>query len=306
MARQENEVRGVLPLALVRGYPAVRHFTSLPYVGHAGICTDITAVASVLLRAAGEWMRKLNAKYVELHNTNWHEADISRSPIPGCTRASNRDFVNLVLPLGRDSNDMWKGLKPKVRNQVRKARKSGLRVEMGGSERLESFYAVFAENMRDLGTPVHSFAMFQNLFAIFPHDTRLFIVYRQHEPVGGAIMLTFKDIVEVAWASSRRTSFRDCPNNLLYGEAMKHACEQGFKEFDFGRPIRSDGSYRFKRQWGADERPLFWQYHLTSGIRQPDISQASFGSRAMLFGWKRLPLAFANKLGPRIRRSISL
>jgi len=49
---------------------------------------------------------------------------------------------------------MWDGLDRKVRNQVRKAQKSGLTAERGGTALLDAFYAVFARNMRDLGTPL--------------------------------------------------------------------------------------------------------------------------------------------------------
>ena len=70
--------------------------------------------------------------------------------------------VTMLLPLERG---MWERLDRKVRNQIRKAQKSDLTVERGGVELLAEFYAVFARNMRDLGTPVYSPRLFEEVLA---------------------------------------------------------------------------------------------------------------------------------------------
>src|SRR5213078_2014678 len=64
--------------------------------------------------------------------------------------------VNLTLSLGADSGRVWRDLDSGVRNQIRKAERSGLSVEVGRGEKLAPFYEIFAERMRDLGSPVHA------------------------------------------------------------------------------------------------------------------------------------------------------
>jgi len=204
-----------------------------------------------------------------------------------------------------DPERLWKALDPKVRNQVRKATKSGLRVELGGQELLEQFYPVFAENMRDLGSPVHRYTLFAHAFAIFPSHFKCFIVYKGDIPIGGAIFLMFKGLAEVPWASSKREYLQYCPNNLLYWTVLKHACELGSSEFDFGRSSKDSGTYRFKEQWGAKPRPLFWQYVLPDRSNIPDPSHAGTKARLMVRLWQSLPLPVANVIGPRVRGRIS-
>ena len=60
------------------------------------------------------------------------------------------------------------------------------------------------------------------------------------------------------WAACSKEHFALCPNMLLYWETIRTACADGFARFDFGRSTRQSGTYRFKRQWGAQEEPLFW------------------------------------------------
>ena len=60
--------------------------------------------------------------------------------------------MRLALPSASDR--LWTDFDPKVRNQIRKGEKAGLAVHWGSRELLDEFYAVFARNMRDLGTPV--------------------------------------------------------------------------------------------------------------------------------------------------------
>ena len=172
--------------------------------------------------------------------------------------AATGDKVNLFLPLPKDPGRLWSQLDAKVRNQVRKAERSGLSVEFGQSERLDDFYETFARNMRDLGSPVHARGFFQAILDAFGDQARIALVRKDGQPIGGLIALAFKDSLIVPWASSLRQYLSLCPNMLLYWETLRSACIEGFQRFDFGRSSRNSGTYRFKRQWGAVEEPLFW------------------------------------------------
>ena len=76
----------------------------------------------------------------------------------------------------------------------------------------------------------------------------------------------------------------------------------GYRTFDFGRSTPNEGTYHFKKQWGAVEAPFAWEYafpslqHLPSGTTSGKVV---FATRM----WKQLPLSVANALGPAIARS---
>ena len=75
--------------------------------------------------------------------------------------------VALTLPLPADPDSLWRQLDRSVRNQIRKAERSGLTIEFGGTGALDDFYAVFATRMRELGSPVHGRPFFDAIVAAF-------------------------------------------------------------------------------------------------------------------------------------------
>jgi hypothetical protein len=90
---------------------------------------------------------------------------------------------------------------------------------------------------------------------------------------------------------------------LLYWETMRAACEEGFRTFDFGRSSRGSGTYRFKRQWGAQEEPLYW-YTIPS-VRRPGAPPRADRAAFLAASWRRLPLAVTRSLGPHIRKYLT-
>jgi serine/alanine adding enzyme len=201
---------------------------------------------------------------------------------------------------------LWKQFDAKVRNQIRKAERSGPSVEVGGEEKLREFYQVFAVNMRDLGSPVHAQGFFKALLDAFSGSARIALVYKDTTPIGGLVALAFKDTMVVPWASSLRQYFSLCPNMLLYWETIRRACMEGFKKFDFGRSSRDSNTYRFKRQWGALEEQLYW-YTIPVDARRAENHGGSNHQKALFAQmWQRLPLSVTRWLGPRIRKYITL
>ncbi|ETX01910.1 MAG: hypothetical protein ETSY1_05515 [Candidatus Entotheonella factor] len=290
----EGEIKGVLPLIEMRRWVLGHVAASMPFLDYGGMCADEVSVRQGLLDAALAHCAQAGIKTLDLRH--YTPSGLDLQPFD--------QKVTLVLPLLDEAGHLWKGLNAKVRNQVRKAEKSGLAFQWAGTEKLPDFYRVWSENMRDLGSPVHSLRFFRAVFACFP-STRLALVYAGDDVIGGAVCLYFRDTVLVPWASSLRSFFRYCPNNLLYWEAIRAACEAGYRRFDFGRSSYDTGTYRFKKQWGAVEHGLSWECWSAHEAARP-IVEASHGpyGRAVQV-WQRLPLPVANRLGPWIRRYLS-
>lgn len=288
--------RAVLPAFLVRSRLFGTVVTSMPFLDIGGPCSPSAHLARALVDELVKEAGYLGASLVELRCTT--EMAL---PVPVLT-----DKVSLVLPLPEHPDCLWQQLRAKVRNQVRKAERSELSVEFGGAEKLEEFYQVFAVNMRALGSPVHAQRFFRAICDAFGDRARIALVRKGAIPVGGLIALACKDTLVVPWASCLRTYSSLCPNMLLYWETIRTACVEGFRRFDFGRSSPGSNTYRFKRQWGAVEEPLFW-YTIPVGnrrIRRLSSDDERAGKLVRL--WQRLPLPVTRWLGPHIRRSITL
>lgn len=287
-------IAGVLPLVHIRSRLFGRFLVSLPFVNYGGVLADSTEASQALIEEAEDLLRRTGADSIELRHVG--------SPRLGLSAKLHK--VTMLLDLQNDPDALWRGLRDKVRNQVRKARKFGLTVEQGGTELLRDFYDVFAVNMRDLGTPVYGRYFFETIMDEFPEDTRIVAVRDGGTVVAAALCYAHDTTFEVPWASSLRTHRDRCPNNLMYWHCIESACREGFTVFDFGRSTRDSGPWRFKAQWGAREVPLSWEYLLADGAPLPDLtpSNARYGLAVRL--WQHLPVALTRFIGPHIVRSI--
>ena len=292
-ARRDGEWLGVLPLVHLKGPLASNRWISLPYLDHAGILARDAEAAGRLVQTAIDLAGKTGAEGIEVRR-------LSPEGIGSIERST------LLLELPESSEALWKSFKPKVRNQVRKAEKHGLRTERGEPRHWESFYGVFCKNMRDLGSPVHGRRFLSEVRDSFGERARLYVTLDERERVvGGAIALVSGSSVTVPWASSLREVFSWCPNHSLYWKILSESTDEGARCFDFGRSWYRSGTYRFKTQWGAQPRPLDWAAFDTEGH-----PRAVGGLRPTEHGrivgiWSRLPLCLTNFVGPLIRRQIS-
>ncbi len=214
--------------------------------------------------------------------------------------------VRMLLELPESSEVLMKSFKSKLRSQIKKPLKEGLKNKIGGLELLDDFYHVFLANMRDLGSPVHSKKLIRNVIASFPENAKIVVIYQDNQPLACSVIVGFKDTLENPWASALRKYSRLSPNMLLYWSMLEYASDNGFKYFDFGRSSPDEGTYKFKQQWGAEPSPLHWHYISLDG--QPvndDTSEKSKFDKAIQY-WQKLPVPVTKIIGPMIRKYIGL
>jgi FemAB-related protein (PEP-CTERM system-associated) len=213
--------------------------------------------------------------------------------------------VSLTRPLELTVEELWDSLPSERRNRVRKARKAGLTALSGGNDLLPRFYRVWSNNMRDLGSPVHSRRFFETVLEVFRDSVHVLLIRYSDQDIGAAIVIEFKGTLAVPWVSSLRAHFALHPNDLLYWEAMKLAQERGHRRFDFGRSTERSGNYDYKVRWGAQSTPIYWHYQAL-GRKQPVLASEDRDRYGLaLQVWRRMPLAFTNWLGPKLRKQIT-
>jgi FemAB-related protein (PEP-CTERM system-associated) len=295
---QAEDVDGelaVLPAFLIRRPLFGTVAASMPFLDGGGPCGTTRDLIHIAGHSLIEEAARLGARSVELRSTV--ELDLS---VPAL-----KNKVNLVLSLPRDAGTLWGRLDAKVRNQVRRAERSGLSVEFGHYKMLDAFYDVFAVNMRDLGSPVHARRFFAAILEAFGDNARVALVRKGPTVIGGLIALAFKDTLVVPWASSLRQHFALCPNMLLYWETLAAACREGFPRFDFGRSSRESSTYRFKRQWGAQEVPLYcYEIPIRRGTAR-SLSPADSRGALLVALWRQLPVGVTRWIGPRVRKYLT-
>ena len=294
VARRAGAVVGVLPLVLFRSRLFGRSVVSVPFLNYGGVLADDGDVSAQLVARAREIAADFRASHVELR----HQA----RQCPDLPSRQHKLGLSRSLPATADA--LWTTIDRKVRNQVRKAQKEDLTIAVGGPELIDGFYQVFSRNMRDLGTPVYSKALFVETFRAFPERVRFYVVKRGAQVIAGAVTIRLGGTVLVPWASALREFRHLSPNMLLYWTMLESAIAAGATRFDFGRSSPDAGTHHFKLQWGAEEIPLHWEYVLLTREAAPDHGPSNPKFERAIALWQRCPLWLANAIGPHIVRGI--
>lgn len=296
LSSNSSAIRGYLPLALVSSGLFGRFLVSLPYLNRAGVVTTDPQVRVQLIDRAVELANEHNVRYLELR----HHGQVADHPILGAKRD---DKVLMVLDLPDSSDALWKAIHSKVRNQIRKGDKENLTLRWGGVDVLDDFYDVFAVNMRDLGTPVFSKRLFSSILKYLKDRAELAVVHYQRQPVAGALLIHDRHSTQVPSASALRQFNHTNANMWMYHQLLLRAIERGSRQFDFGRSSVDSGTYKFKKQWGAQPQPTIWQYHVRHGdfnSMRPDNPK----NQRRVAMWQKLPVWLTRLIGPPIVRGI--
>jgi FemAB-related protein (PEP-CTERM system-associated) len=293
-AERGGAIAGVLPLVIMRSRLFGRFAISLPFLNAGGLLADDGAASDALVNAAVRVAQDAHADYLELRHTS--------RLCPSLLERRHR--VAMTLGLQDTVHHQWEALDRKVRNQVRKAEKGSLTAVTGGVDLLGGFYDVFSRNMRDLGTPVFPFALFREAVTAYPELTTVTCVYKGEQPIAGAIVHRRGDWAEVIWASALREFNSLCANVFLYWQLIRSAVGHGCRTLEFGRCAPGEGTFNFKRQWGAEPQALVWEYWTKSGAIDFDASPRNPKYGRAVAVWRHLPLSLTTTIGPRIVRGI--
>lgn len=288
----DGVINGILPLINLKSFLFGNYFVSVPFFNYGGICAESSEVSDKLFNKAREIAIEEGAKHIELR----HTANIFDDHLPVKTTK-----ISMWLDIPGNSEELWNTMPSKLRSQIRRPQKEKMFAKWGKTDELENFYNVFSLNMRDLGTPVYSKCFFKTILDEIPDSSWICTIFTEDEkPVASGFFLGFKKRLEIPWASSLKKFNHYSPNMLLYWEALKFASDNEFNVFDFGRSTYGEGTYKFKKQWGAKPVQLYWHYWLSDGDTLPELNPKNAKYEMAIKIWRKLPVALTKVIGPEI------
>lgn len=300
-AKQSGRVCGVFPLFFVSSALSGKALISVPYINAGGPVGESEEIEQALLKEAISLSEKTGARFLEVRN---------RTPL-NVDKANLKERTHkaaVSLEIQKNSAEVFDSFSSKLRSQIRRPERDGVSAKVFRgteiSERtLNDFYKVFSENMRDLGTPSYPKALFKEVLKEFGNDLSVILAYKNSAAIAGGATIRNGSRTEILWASSLRRFNALSPNMIMYWHAIKHACESGCNEFDFGRSTPGTGPHKFKLQWGAQEKTLHWYYHMIEG-ELPDINPRSAKYTLLVNTWSKLPLCVTRPLGAYLTRHL--
>jgi FemAB-related protein (PEP-CTERM system-associated) len=293
VAEKDGTITGWLPLTEVHSPLFGRMLASSGFAVEGGVLAERGTTARALCRAAEEYALRLSCTTLELRGgvalAHWTHRDDSH--------------CGFIAPLAADDEAQLAAIPRKQRAEVRKGLDNDLAVTIGdGPADRAAHYAVYAESVRNLGTPVFPRPLFDA--ALDTLDASVLTVRHRGVPVASVLSFYHGDKVLPYWGGGTMAARGLRANDRMYFELMCHARRQGCERFDFGRSKTESGAWFFKKNWGFEPEPLSYSSWTAPGAERRDADPTSARHAARIALWKRLPLALANRLGPPIARGL--
>jgi len=292
-AERAGVIEGVLPLGHVKSLLFGNALVSLPFAVYGGVAANTPEAAEALEVEAQAIASQLGVDHLELRNSiqrhpEWPTQDL---------------YVSFRKMLAPEVDANMQAIPRKQRAMVRKGMKNGLRSEIDPT--VDRFFALYADNVHRHGTPAMPKRYFETLRQVFDKDCEvLTVVDEGGRPLSSVLSFYFRDEVLPYYAGDDLSARDLAANDFKYWELMRRACERGLKVFDYGRSKRGTGSYAFKKNWGFEPQPLYYEYRLYRHDSIPQNNPSNTKYRLFIEAWRRMPIGLANWLGPFIVRNL--
>jgi FemAB-related protein (PEP-CTERM system-associated) len=298
LAEQDGAVVGVLPLARMKTLLFGDLLVSTPYCVYGGALAATPEGAAALDAYAFELQSKLRTPCLEYRRLG--AADPGWVERPALYYTFRKPIAAIT---GDEAKDMAANIPRKQRAEVRKAPKRGL--ETHTNRDVDAIFRVYAESVRNLGSPVFPKRYFRALLEAFPEESDVTTVLHEGRAVASVLSFHFKQEVLPYYGGGTREARGLAAADVMYWEVMRRAArDRGATMFDFGRSKADTGAFAFKKNWGFEPEQLHYCYRLAAGAKVPDNNPNNPKYRYFISAWKRLPLPVANVIGPHLVRGL--
>jgi FemAB-related protein (PEP-CTERM system-associated) len=287
-----GQIVGVLPLTEIKSRLFGHSLVSNVFCDYCGIAALNEEARNALDQHAQHLARKLTVGHMEYRQLSPFHVDW----------ASNNLYYIFRKAIDPDVEKNMLSIPRKQRAMVRKGIQYGLTCELDSN--VDRFFALFADNVKRHGTPALPKRYFKLLLEVFGANCEILTVLHKGMPVSSVLAFYFRDEVLPHHAGDNVHARQLAANDFKYWQLMKRGCERGFRMFDFGRSKRGTGQFDFKKNWGFEPAPLYYEYYLVNADSVPEHNPLNPKYRLFIKIWQKLPISLANTVGPHIVKNL--
>ena len=293
LAERDGKIAGILPLVFQKSMLFGNALVAAPFCVEGGPLAADAQADQALVAAAIVLQEQTKAPYIEFRTRRAQHA--------GWTARKDL-YATFSGPLSADDQENLKAIPRKQRAVVRKTLESKLVSEI--ADGVDDMFRVYAESVRNLGTPVFPKRYFAKLKQTFGSNCDIVVIREGVTPVSAVLNFYHKDTVLPYYGGGTTGARRNGANDFLYWEVMRRASLRGYRRFDFGRSKAGTGAFAFKKNWGFEPEWLEYEYHFAPGQAMPDKNPLNPKYKLFIETWKKLPLPVANFMGPWLIRGL--
>ncbi|MES3094122.1 FemAB family XrtA/PEP-CTERM system-associated protein [Sphingomonas aerolata] len=289
VAERGGAITGVLPLTEMRSPLFGRALVSAGFAVDGGVLGD--AAVEPLAAAAWDLAQRRGCPSVELRG----------GAVPAGWDSDADSYLGFARDLAADDDAELLAIPRKQRAEVRRALGFDLDIATGRDRAmLAEHYRVYAESVRNLGTPVFPARLFRSVVETM--DADVLTVRHRGRAVASVLSLYHRGTVYPYWGGGTEAARGLRANDRMYFALMAHARARGCTRFDFGRSKTGTGAAAFKKNWGFTPEPRLYAKRRDGPAREVNPLNPRYA--LMVRSWKKMPLWAANLAGPWISRGL--
>lgn len=275
---ENNELRAVIPLILVKSWLTGNRAVSLPFSDFCEPLFENLEDSKKIIEEIIKHFKKEKVKYIEFRST--------KNKFPFETKQYRTDFRH-VLKLDKSEVDLLKTFSENTKRNIKKANKTKLALNILNTDAgMKSFFDMNCETRKKHGLPPQPYAFFNSILknVINVGSGDILFATKDNDNIAGAIYLKFGKKLLYKFGASYSEFFELRGNNFVMWEAIKKYSSEGFEEFDFGRTeIENEGLRRFKLGWNTEELQIYTTRYDINNNKFLDASTKTQGIHNSIF-----------------------
>lgn len=147
------------------------------------------------------------------------------------TRYSVEPAYDYITDLSKGADYLFQSLDKKQRQDINRAKKRGISVEMGGQKEIGIILDLMTNRYEEQAKTVTVSQLYlTDIFDKFKDNISVFVTKFEGEIVTGLIDLNYRDMI-YSWIGNPkpRIQISPSPNDLMAWETIRYGCEQKFK-----------------------------------------------------------------------------
>ena len=226
-------------------------YSNIPYGGFVGEMEYLSTFLSLLEK---------RLKEDHIHSIRIAKDSKTHFPEPEGYR-KEMAFTHLLDVDEMTEESLWESYKKRIRRDVRKAEKSGIRIdEARDLKEVDILFDLYLETMKR--NEAYNVWTRKMLHAIYHHlvkngEAEFLLAKLKGEVIAGIILLFSPETVYYFFAASAQKHLSLCPNDLLVHHGICLTIRKGKRFFDLMTSHQKDVALmNFKEKWGAQKYPL--------------------------------------------------
>ena len=286
---ENRNVKGGLPLFLVKSWLTGRRLVSLPFAFYSDPLVHCAAEFSQLFVQAMRILKAEKASYLEIKARNSTDC-LQRLDMLQPVFYHKTFWIDLTPGI----EDVWQHLqKTSVQQRIRRSAQEGVLIRSATSEQdIIVFHEMLTATRKRLGLPPQKREFFLAIWKYLgPRNMADFLIAElRGRPIGGINIYMFGDTVYAGYLANDPEYWRLGVDQALSWRAIQTGVRNHCRVYDIGKTSPyAERLIAYKERWGAHElvTPCFY-YPCLRGVSSLN-NERTLSYKVMTMMWRRLP-----------------